>query len=381
MNAERPARGLRPRLVWAVFLALPLAVYAYLGVLFEAAVPQALPIAVHSADHGGLSRQLRRSLNASPTLRVVAQPESLRAGRDLLERAEVYALVVIPSDFERDIHLGLQPELSVFLDGQFLLLAKAIRSALLQVATGAQAEINAVRFLSEGEVPVQAFAQAVPLQAQTSALYNLALDYGRFLLPGLFAALYQAFVACLAVFLIREPHFGRSEFLAQARLLLVFMIQGMAILAWLSTRYPPLPSDHQLANSLALLLLLACYLIACQSLGLVARWVFREPIRALSVVGVISAPAFAFMGVTFPGSDMPLFAACWRLILPATHFGEGYVALMGYGNVAAAWPALVGLAIFPLLAGLIWIHGRLVGHAGTGSEEGKRELQPAGRSA
>ena len=50
-------------------------------------------------------------------------------------------------------------------------------------------------------------------------------------------------------------------------------------------------------------------------------------------------------------------------------------------TLPAVWPALVGLAIFPLLAGLIWIHGRLVGHAGTGSEDGKRELQPAGRSA
>jgi ABC-2 type transport system permease protein len=76
-----------------------------------------------------------------------------------------------------------------------------------------------------------------------------------------------------------------------------------------------------LTGSLALLILgqlatlLALFLIAA-----VISMAVKDNVRAISLCAALFAPAFAFMGVTFPSSDMPLAALVWRDMMPSTHF-------------------------------------------------------------
>ncbi|MGS0728950.1 ABC transporter permease, partial [Shewanella sp. 0m-11] len=44
------------------------------------------------------------------------------------------------------------------------------------------------------------------------------------------------------------------------------------------------------------------------------------------------APAFAFMGVTFPVHEMPALAQWWRVIMPTSHYIETHIAVVSYGQ-------------------------------------------------
>lgn len=63
-----------------------------------------------------------------------------------------------------------------------------------------------------------------------------------------------------------------------------------------------------------------------------------------------SAPGFAFMGITFPATDMILPARIWRGLLPASHYIEIQLAQANYGvSPLAAMPQMESLLLFSLL--------------------------------
>lgn len=72
----------------------------------------------------------------------------------------------------------------------------------------------------------------------------------------------------------------------------------------------------------------------------------------MSFAGAFTAPSFAFMGITFPVSDMNALAQAWRGLLPITHYIEVQVDQASYGasaaqSISSLWP-MVGY-IIPLL--------------------------------
>jgi len=53
--------------------------------------------------------------------------------------------------------------------------------------------------------------------------------------------------------------------------------------------------------------------------------------RTLSLGAVYTAPAFAFLGVTFPIFNMSGFALLWRDLLPISHYMELQISQANYG--------------------------------------------------
>jgi len=77
--------------------------------------------------------------------------------------------------------------------------------------------------------------------------------------------------------------------------------------------------------------------------------------RGLSLAAAYAAPGFAFMGVTFPATDMGLPALVWRSLLPVTHYIEIQIHQANYGgNILDLWPSIASLLLFilPLLLAL-----------------------------
>nr|WP_232312736.1 ABC transporter permease [Enterovibrio coralii] len=56
------------------------------------------------------------------------------------------------------------------------------------------------------------------------------------------------------------------------------------------------------------------------------------------------------MGVSFPASDMPFLAQCWRALLPVSHYICLQIGQFNYGaSLKQATPELLALATFSLL--------------------------------
>lgn len=320
--------------------------------LFSAGLPRQLPVAIVDQDHSQLSRMLTRQLKANP----VTEPQNftdLAAAVSAMQQAKVYAIVVFPYDMKKDLLTGHKPTIDVRYNSQFLLVGKLLSSQIQLSLGDGLLQVAGLKQLANGTPKSQVAVNLSPIKSQTTALFNRNNNYIGFLVPPVLVALWQLLsMLVMANSLNRELHLapttqvnGISNTLTEhfwpkvlAKLVLftpILMLQGGFILTWLYL-YLALP----MAGSLALLLVAQLVmLLAVWSLVLFIFVVMRDSARVISFCTALFAPAFAFMGITFPTHEMPQLAQWWRLIMPSSHYIESHVSVVSYG---ATWPSVAG---------------------------------------
>ena len=93
--------------------------------------------------------------------------------------------------------------------------------------------------------------------------------------------------------------------------------------------------------------------LASQAVALLLFLLIQDPARTLSLAAAYTAPSFAFLGVTFPASDMNIPAKIWRDLIPVSHYIEIQINQTNHGaSLANAMPQMGALMLF-ILAFLI----------------------------
>ena len=188
------------RLLWqdpfsrALMSWVPLLLMGILCWIFSAGLARDLKVGLVDLDHSVLSRQLAFSLDGSAGLKVAQQFDSIDAGARALRGGDIYALVVIPNHLERDARQGTQPQVTVFNNGQFILIAKLVNSALAQVVGTLNGQVGVLEAMADGKALPGALGQSVPISSQVTALYNLNSSYAQFLLSAILPAVWQILV-------------------------------------------------------------------------------------------------------------------------------------------------------------------------------------------
>ena len=333
--------------------------------VFSAGIARDLPIGVVDLQHSQLSRKMIQSLDASSTLSVDYHYTRATEAKNAMIEGDIYAYAVIPPQFDQDILLHRQPQLSVFFNSQYILVAKLINSAVTQSQGYFDAQLEAMGNLAKGNTTtLAAIAQAVPISTQITALFNRNTNYAQFLVTAIVPAIWQICVV-VSTILILAAHFriygngnnsfaflGDRPFTRLSKILgqyiPLFMTQGALFLIWFYVLL-----DWPMEGSY-LVMLLAQFVttIACIIMGALFFFLSMDPARAMSFAGAFTAPSFAFMGITFPVSDMNALAHAWRGLLPITHYIEVQVDQASYGasaaqSIGSLWP-MVGY-IIPLL--------------------------------
>ncbi|MFQ2302465.1 ABC transporter permease [Aeromonas dhakensis] len=358
---------------------LPLLLMGILCWIFSAGLARDLKIGLVDLDQSVLSRQLAYSLDASAGLKVAQQFDSIDAGARALRGGDIYALVVLPDHLERDARQGTQPRVTVFNNGQFILIAKLVNSALAQVVGTLNGQVGVLTAMADGKVLPGALGQAVPINSQVTALYNLNASYAQFLLSAILPAVWQILVVLYGLnALARTDRLGldwttKGVWFGLWRTLLPHVLIGWGwgllwtLLLFKGFAYPMHGSWLMLTVGLGLAS------AACVSMGAFFYAVIRDPARALSLAGAYTAPGFAFMGVTFPVSAMGDFAQFWRSLLPISHYVELQIGQTNYGQpLAAALPQFGALLLF--LLPLLLVVRRYRAQAST--TQSQEELKP-----
>ena len=337
---------------------LPLLLMGILCWVFSAGLARDLKIGLVDLDQSLLSRELAFSLDASAGLKVAQQFDSIEAGASALRGGDIYALVVLPNHLERDARQGTQPQVTVFNNGQFILIAKLINSALAQVVGTLNGQVGVLSAMAGGKALPGALGQAVPIASQVTALYNINSSYAQFLLSALLPAVWQILVVLYGInALARTDRLGldwttKGVWFGLWRTLLPHVLIGWGWgLGWSLLLFKGFGYPMQ-GSWLVLTMGLGLASAACVSMGAFFYGIIRDPARALSLAGAYTAPGFAFMGITFPVSAMGDFAQFWRSLLPISHYVELQIGQTNYGQpLAAALPQFGALLLFllPLL--------------------------------
>lgn len=336
---------------------VPVVLFIFLWYIFSAGLPRDLAIGVVDLNHSQLSRSVIRHYDASPMLQVEQQFASISDGRRALVSADINALVVIPANMEADTRIGRPPQITVFYNAQFLLIGKLIASALLQSQGTFNAKVGALQALSQGKIGVQAIGAAVPVASQVTALFNINSNYAQFLASAIIPAIWQILIVVAAILsMSRELRsggivtwLGKTPVTAMLVKLLpytvifwlhgaVFLFGMYSVLGW--------PMN---GSWIVLLIAQLLMVIASQAMALLLFIIIKNGARALSIAAAYTAPSFAFMGVTFPATDMTLPARIWRDFLPVSHYIEVQISQANHGaSILLVLPQMGNLLLFNL---------------------------------
>ncbi len=374
---------------------IPLATVLLIWWIFSQIQITDLPIGVIDKDRGPVANTALRYLEANPNLTVKQLYYSPATAEAAILQRDIYAVVIIPEDFSRNISSSKPAPIVLQVNAQYGTHSGIIQTSVQSVIGTLSAGVEMQRLVKKGMAPSQAAIAYSPISIQRISLFNAATDYQQFLASTVIPALLHILAMVVGATTIgrelRDKRIGRwYRFIDGSRpnlslpsnntdantsdsatstqlqapknvsiLVLLFGLLGKyfwpilaysiwSILAiWLAAPQQAIAISSIIATylGLVLLMMLSFWLGAILTL---ASYSLR---MGLSATGFISAPSYAFAGVTFPYIAISDSAQHWSDTLPLTHYLKLHIAqLQMQAPVAVSLPVVYGLTIATLIA-------------------------------
>jgi len=317
----------------AVISWLPALVMALAWAIFAQGVNVKLPLALVDEDHSPGSRRLAVALEATRSTNIAARPSTLEEAWPLVRARQVYAVVHVPTDWERRSQRGDPLPVVLYTNEQYhaasTSLSNDVIGAIGSVAGGSARTMLAG--LGGGFAGAERRAGAVRVELRT--LYGPQLSFERSLAGAFLPTILHMFVLGGAAYAIGREFRDRSAgaWIASAHggiiaalvgkllpLLLCFTALALGVVAWLAGYRGWTANGSVLGWSLTLLtLIIACCAIPAMIVGLTGT--LRV---ALGLVAFVNVTAISFTGFTYPLFSMTTTAKVWSAMLPFHYFYE-----------------------------------------------------------
>lgn len=387
---------------FAMVLWIPLASMLLVWWIFSQTQITDLPIGVIDNDHSPVSNTVLRYLESTPDITVRQLYYSPQSAQDAILERDIYAVVVIPEDFSRNILSSKPAPLILQVNAQYGTHSGIIQKSVQSVAATLSAGVKIERLIKQGMAPSQAAIAYAPISIQRISLFNAATDYQQFLASTVIPALLHILAMVIGATTIGrelrdkqlgdwyryidtlsspsalslpqtntlplERHDHTTDNLPLASLEPVNQVSIWVLLFGLLGKYFWPIIAYSLWSVLALWFATYHYKVDIASLvitfgGLVLLMILSFWLGAiftlntfslrmgLSTTGFVSAPSYAFAGVTFPYIAISDSAKYWADALPLTHYLKMHIAqLQMQAPAAISLPILYGLALATIIA-------------------------------
>ncbi|MGX9416498.1 ABC transporter permease [Vibrio sp. WJH972] len=336
--------------------------------IFSQGIVNNLPIGVVDLSKSSLSQSLVQHYDATSMLNVNHQFDDISQAKHAMVSGDIYAILYIPRGFTKSIVQSNPPQVTLFYNSQYLLVGKLISSAAQSAQGTFNAKVGVVQNLAKGNTTsAAAFGRAVSVRTQITPLYNKSTNYAQFLVSAIIPAIWQICIVAFTVLVLNANYqitglkswLGRSTTVIDLSKSLFpyfiwFWLLGATFLLWFYKLIEwPMEGSWVVLLFAQAITTLACMVMACFFFFLTCN-----AARAMSFAGAFTAPGFAFMGITFPATDMGSLAQIWRGLLPASHYIEVQVsqASAGVGSLQSLshLVPMVGY-VFPLILTVLLI--------------------------
>lgn len=341
--------------------------YAWLYPLpYSQQVVRDLPVVLVDEDGSALARQLAFMVDATPQVALVGQAATLGAAQQWVADGRARGILLIPRHFYRDLRLGRSVTVSVAADGAYYLMYGTIAEGVTYVAQTLGAGVQISRLLAAGHSVPAAQAGWRPFAVSAQPVFNPALGYQQYVVPGVFLfILHQTLLIVaglhgvsrrLAWHKVPLPPADlapcRRQGLLTGLYLALYLLPTLFYLGPIQAWY----GMARLADPWALLLFLLPFFVAVSQLGiLLGAWLPRRE-QVTPLVMLSSLPLLFLSGLIWPRSMLPLPLAWLAALLPSTWGIEGLLQLNAQG---AGWASVLPLwgRLWALAAGLAVLAG------------------------
>lgn len=323
---------------------MPLLTASFVYMTLSESIVRALPVGIVDFDNSQTSRNITFNVESSATLTIQSRYNSVLEAKDAISKKDIYALIVLPKDLEKNAKKGIPTNLPIYYNAELVFIGKNIQSALTQILANENVKLKFSKNIASSANTTLAMGKSVDILPQIIALYNPNSDFAAFILPALIPCLWQLFIIlCMIGFMAYDErdvgHILNKQNKIRAfyaHLSIKVLLNTLIFFAWWGIF---MLSFYRLgfivdinAHSLATIALCAFItIIAYSSIGIFLYALIRSHTRAISIAAVYAAPSLAFVGITYPINNMEAFATFWSKILPITKYLEVYMQQANYG--------------------------------------------------
>ncbi|MDQ3018960.1 MAG: ABC transporter permease [Bacteroidota bacterium] len=285
----------------------------FLLILFGYAITldvNTIKLGIYDKDKTEASRDFINNFIGSSFFKIISYAESDKEVNELLDRGIVQCVVVVPTDFSKDLASKVNIKIQFLIDGVDANTASIILN-YVNAATRFYSQSYTKEFLAvKGIKPYQ------PINLEPQFWYNKDLNTTQFFIPGLIAMLLIIISVILtSISLVREKELGTIEQIRVSPVTSLELIFGKIIpylIISLLIAYSILFIGYILfgvevkGSHLFLFLGTICYLMATLSMGVFISTIAESQQVAFQMAQLISQlPTVILSGFIFPIESMP----------------------------------------------------------------------------
>src|SRR5258708_3975274 len=180
-------RILSDRGVLGLIVLAPLAYGALYPQPYLGQVLRSLPTAVVDLDQTELSRNLVQTLNADEAITVKVRSDTIADAQAALDRHEVFGILEIPKDTERQVLGGEKARIAAYVDAAYFLLYSRTLQGISEAAATVSSDIATRGARSEGSLVYAAMTRsASPIEFISQPLFNPTGGYASYVVAAAF---------------------------------------------------------------------------------------------------------------------------------------------------------------------------------------------------
>ncbi|WP_376984335.1 ABC transporter permease [Bosea sp. R86505] len=356
-------RVMRDRGVFGLIILGPL-IYGFLYPQpYATQLMRNVPIAVVDQDGSELGRTIVQALSAHEGVSVAMRGATLAEAEAAMARGEVYGVVAIPANAQRELIRGERVAIPAYVDSAYLLIYSRVTQSILEAVGTVSAEIASRGARSDGSLYRQALVTNAPVEVVSQPLFNPTGGYGSYAVPAAFVLILQQTLLMGAAMLgglafltgraaSRRARLQPGAVLGQALAHLLLVLPGFALYLIVLPRFY---GFSQQGRVLDLIVFSIPFILAVSFLGQFVGAFFRRRETSVLLLISVSLPLFFLVGVAWPPEAIPGGLRMASLVIPSTTAIDGLVRInqMGasFADVHRDWLVLWGLAcLYAVLA-------------------------------
>lgn len=303
-----------------------------------------VPVAVVDDCNSPESRQLLRSLDASPDIQISARPLNMEEAHTLFDAQKVHGIIYIPSDFDRKLAHGEQAFISAYCDMSSFLYYRSMVMASNYATLDMGHRIQLERLGAAGVTGETAHLNVAPIPSKETILFNERAGFFSFLMPPvLILIIHQTLVfgICMMAGQAREDgrfrellpansSAGRIVQVVSGKMLCYFAIYSV-LTAYILGFIPRLFGLPHLGDPAVLLRFMIPFLLSAIFFALTLSVFMRNRETGLVSLLFFSLILLFLSGFSWPQSHISGFWKVFAELFPSTNGIRGYIRINSMG--------------------------------------------------
>lgn len=170
------------------FVGLPLLYPLVYTIIYNPEVVRSVPVAVVDDCRTEESRELVRQASATSAFGLYGYAANMADAKELWADKKVYAILHIPSDYDKRLNRGEQAHASLFCDMSLLLRYRALYAAATGLQLQLATENSAQKAASMG---LESAGIGMPVNSESHFLGNTQQGFASFIIPGIVVLILQ----------------------------------------------------------------------------------------------------------------------------------------------------------------------------------------------